>query len=462
MKNKKQNTDHLYRKILHKAEANPPANAWDKLEKDLNFAVKTRKIIYYRRFAAIAAVVLIFMTAGIIYLISENKTYKNEIAEQNIIEKPVLKKESQNNFTELKNEISEKEENLNVIAEDKQNSFEKESELFEETIKIIDAPKILAVIIDKKEEIQKPELQKILPLYVTELKIKLEFDLALMQKETKELKIDIIKPNDFNFSEELYADNFVPDKKSGKSKWTLGGDFSPSYISLSQNIRKDFTASNVAFLNSDLDTETPLIAYTGGLNVDYQISDKWSFQSGMYYLKQGQEIQDFVVLKNNYEGANNSSSNTSIGNITFQDQNQAFENETVINETDFGFDVVATQFDSYLIQNFEFLEIPFIIKYKLLDKKFGICVLGGFNTSFLIGNNVYLEGNNSPIGKTEDINTLIYKSIIGFVFEYPVSDKISINITPSYKYQLNSINKISFSNVRMQYFDFKTGISYRL
>ena len=165
MKNKEQNTDHLYRKILHKAEANPPANVWDKLEKDLNFAVKTRKIIYYRRFAAIAAVVLIFMTAVIIYLISENKTYKNEIAEQNIIEKPVLEKESKNNFTELKNEISEKEENLNVIAEDKQSSFEKESELFEETIKIIDHPKILAVVTDQEKKIIESKLQKITPIY---------------------------------------------------------------------------------------------------------------------------------------------------------------------------------------------------------------------------------------------------------------------------------------------------------
>ena len=182
----------------------------------------------------------------------------------------------------------------------------------------------------------------------------------------------------------------------------------------------------------------------------------------MYYLKQGQEIKDFVVLENNYEGANNSSSNTSIGNITFDNQNPAFENETIINEINYGFDVLATQFDSYLIQSLVFLEIPFVLKYQFLDKKLGMYLLGGFNTSFLIGNNVYLENDNSSIGKTEDVNTLIYKSIIGFVVEYPVSKKISINISPTYKYQLNSINKNMSNNIRMQYFDFKTGISYRL
>ena len=423
MKNKEQNTDHLYRDILQKAEANPPANVWDKLEKGLNFADKTRKIIYYRKIAAVAAFVLIVMTAGIIYLISENKTYKNEIAEQKIIEKQEINKESQKIRTEPKNEISEKEKNQNVIVEDKQKSSEKGYELIKETKIIIDPPKTLAVIIDKEKKIIESKLQKISPVYFTELNFRFEFDMALLQKNTnynQDTELNKSGQNILNYADELYADNFVSDKKSGKSKLTLGGDFSPSYISFSQNMRKDFSESNVAFLNCDSDSETPLIAYTGGLNVDYQISDKWSLQSGMYYLKQGQEIQDFVVLENNYEGTNNSSSNTSIGNITFDNQNPAFENETIINEINYGFDVLATQFDSFLIQSLEFLEIPFVLKYQFLDKKLGMYLLGGFNTSFLIGNNVYLENNNSPIGKTEDVITLSNKVILELVLNYLV------------------------------------------
>jgi len=61
MKNKDQNIDRLYRDILQNAEANQPVDAWSKLNKDLDFADKSRKIIYYRRFAAVAAIVLIFM-----------------------------------------------------------------------------------------------------------------------------------------------------------------------------------------------------------------------------------------------------------------------------------------------------------------------------------------------------------------------------------------------------------------
>ena len=290
-----------------------------------------------------------------------------------------------------------------------------------------------------------------------------EIEIALLQKDTTSYKeiIPLRKQDIITFEDELYADNFVSDKKAVKSKWTLGGDFSPSYVSVSKSLGEHYDANNVLFYNHDSNAETPMIAYTGGLNIDYCLSEKWSLQSGLYYLKQGQKIQDFVVLNNKFGGNNNSSSNTNMGNITFENQNTLFENEVVINEINYGFDVLATQFDSYLIQNFEFLEIPFVLKYKFITKKFGVYLLGGFNTSFLIGNNVYLENNNSPVGKTEDVNTLIYKSIIGFIIEYPVSKRISINVSPSYKYQLNSINKNMFSNVHLQYFDFKTGISYK-
>jgi len=458
MKNKKQNTDNLIRDILLKAEVDTPANIWGKLEKDLDFADKSRKIIYYRSLAAVAAVVLVCMTAGIIYLVSENRTYKNEIAEQKIIEKPEIKKEKQ------KNEIVKIEEKQNIALEEKQNIYVKETKLEEKKNKIISSQNAIAIVVEKKEERIKNYLHKISPIYSSKVKYRYEFEIALLPENTNFYKgiIPLNKQDIITFKDELYADNFVPNKKKGKNKWTIGGDFSPSYVSMNKNASKDYAVNNALFYNSDSDAETPMVAYTGGLNVDYRISEKWSLQLGMYYLKQGQEIQDFVVLDNNFAGANKSSSNTSIGNITFNNQNQVFENETVINETNYGFDVLATQFDSYLIQNLEFLEIPFVLKYQLLNKKLGMYLLSGFNASFLIGNNVYLESNSSPIGKTEDVNTLIYKGIIGFVIEYPISKKISINISPVYKYQLNSINKNIFYNAHLQYFDFKTGISYKL
>lgn len=457
MKEKEQNTDHIVRDILHNSEANPSADAWQKLHKDLDIANKNHKIFVYRRILAVAAVTLILLVVGIIYFLSGNKAYENEIAEKSLYRKETSGKIKNNNH-ETENNVREAKENQKLKR--KQTSSEKKNRLKKEKHLVFEPSKNITIANGKKEEKQELKLQKVSSRFI---KPEYQIDLKLtLLPNNQNRKPDINKTDILKYSDEWYADNSLPDENAKESKWAVGGNFSPILLNSSNNTRSDYAVSNAAFVNSRPDAETPAIAYSGGLDVNYSISEKWSLQSGVYYLKQGYEVEDFVVLKNSFENTNSSSSNTNIGNISFNNPDKLFDNEMVINETNYGFDVLAIQFDSYLLQSIEFLEIPFVLKYHLFDKKTRIYILGGFNAGFLIGNNVYLENNNSSIGKTDGINSLIYKSIIGFIVEYPLSKKISLSLSPTYKYQLNSINKNMFDGMHLQYFDFKTGINYKL
>ena len=103
-----------------------------------------------------------------------------------------------------------------------------------------------------------------------------------------------------------------------------------------------------------------------------------------------------------------------------------------------------------------------IFKYKLIDKKMDFQLLGGFSTNFLMGNKAFVWYDNEkiPIGKTADIYTLNFSSTIGFSFEYGLSNKLSLNLEPTFKYYLNSVNKRALLNTHPYSIGIFSGLSY--
>jgi len=103
-----------------------------------------------------------------------------------------------------------------------------------------------------------------------------------------------------------------------------------------------------------------------------------------------------------------------------------------------------------------------ILRYKLIDRKLGFNLLGGMSTNFLVGSNVYFQedGTKEKIGKTTDIKTVNYSSIIGFGVDYAISKRLNINFEPTFRYYLNSINISSSINSHPYSMGIFTGISY--
>ena len=122
----------------------------------------------------------------------------------------------------------------------------------------------------------------------------------------------------------------------------------------------------------------------------------------------------------------------------------------------------SEQINVNLIQNFNYLELPLIVKYKLIDKKVDVNVFSGLNANFLVGNSVYFEHQNERIdvGKTTETKKFNYSGIIGLGFEYEISSRIRLNLEPTLKYYLNSINISKPLDTHPYYFGFFTGISY--
>jgi len=97
-----------------------------------------------------------------------------------------------------------------------------------------------------------------------------------------------------------------------------------------------------------------------------------------------------------------------------------------------------------------------------VDRRVGLNLLGGLSTNFLIGSNVYFQenGKREYIGTTADLKTVNYSGVMGVGLQYSISRNFHINMEPTFRYYLNSINKTSGISSHPYSLGFFTGISY--
>lgn len=455
MNQPEKNIDHIYRQRLANAEVGPPPKAWDQIASSLDSQGKSRKLIYYRKLVSIAAAVIIMLSVGIGFLINENKQIPDHVTR-------LLADSARNQRDSSHTKIQlPQQENLAEQKPESNNAVEK---------KTPPKTKILYATQDESKIPTELSAEKIIlhPAQLIEIAhFILNFHLPpnLVHRD-HDTWIKYLKQQDFNdliLDQTLFADQQAKDIPV--NRWSVGGEFSPSANNLSGSGGDAalYGTSNdaIASLNHSQFAEENTNVYSGGLAVSYKLNDKWSLQSGLYYFKQGHEIQNFTVLSNQAAFNNTITSNSNSGVIEFTTPVVLTTNNAIARfELDANNQI--TQYNDQLRQQFEFIEIPFILKYKITNQKLGIYLLGGFDANILIRNNVYIgKSSKQSVGQTNNINSLIYKTALGFSIEYPISRNFYLNLSPVFKYQLTPISKEGAFNSTSNFIEYRTGISYR-
>ncbi len=111
--------------------------------------------------------------------------------------------------------------------------------------------------------------------------------------------------------------------------------------------------------------------------------------------------------------------------------------------------------DGTIAQSFGYLEVPLELDYALIDRRFGVNLVGGISSLFLIDNSVILNSGEltTEIGEARNLNDLNFSTNIGFGVNYKFTPKVQLNIEPVFKYQLNT-----FSNVSGDFRPFTIGV----
>ncbi|NOZ45365.1 MAG: PorT family protein [Chlorobi bacterium] len=446
------NIDKFFKDALYNYNVEPPQYIWEDIKGDILKSKQTKRRVYFSAVAASVAIIISFLSGyyftgtNTSKLISENTVSQivkpsNEIVSNSslintgIVENNSIKK------TVSKTPIIEKELKIekNNSNKENDNSFSKTNNIAQLSNKLID--KISAVITLKK---------------VLSIKKRNNLNTLAFQPITSEDKEKV----------KVY-EGFVEEKEI-KNTWALAGQFSPSYL-LGNKLNPKIDQSSMLLTQKDQashNNEKALLAYNSGMKVGYTVFNRLTIESGLYYSKLGQQIDNARIDVNElayYDGgelieANSYTTSSMVGEIRYNTQ---ASNSNDINVHPSAENTVKSVYvDSKLLQNFEYLEIPVMVKYKVIDRKVDMQLQCGLSPGFLITNKVYFEQNNAKqwIGYTEGMNSVNYRASLGIGIDYPLSKSLSINFEPTLRYSLNSISQ--FSEIKPYSVGIFTGISY--
>jgi hypothetical protein len=455
MNKKEANIDLLFRNGLKDYEVLPPQEVWD----DIYPAIKRKKrpLVFFR-IAAVAAVLFTISLLGY--------RWSREVAN---IPSPAITAFNVPVFSPLSSSSTTSEQYLPVKKYGRVNEY---SVALNETVKTGNVPDIIknASVSEETGTFYKAlAVSSDQVLYIPGAK-----NLTISNNEIAEKTVlTPLKTSQEPFKEIKYIDlqSFI-DKNNETAKtgnrWSIAAMASPTYFSR-------FNTGSDELSKELMSSEQPLISYSGGVGFSYKINKKFTIQSGLYYSSLGQKIdginsysgfQRYVITK----GGSNFEVLTTNGTI--------YTSNPDIFLASSGTDKVRTAYTSdvfdpekenlesvsnSLNQNFSYLELPVVLRYKIVDKTIGINLIGGLSYNFLVNNSVYtvVDGTRYEVGETKGLNSHALSSSLGMGMEYNLSGKLSLNLEPTFRYYLNPLNSTTGSYIHSYSFGIFSGVSYK-
>jgi hypothetical protein len=108
------------------------------------------------------------------------------------------------------------------------------------------------------------------------------------------------------------------------------------------------------------------------------------------------------------------------------------------------------------------MEIPLLLRYKLIDRNLGLHFVSGVSSYILINNKVTIKSpeQSDITGKTSNIKTSNISGSIGLGLNYTISKSLRFNMEPLFKIFLNSVNASNSMSVYPYTFGIYSGVYY--
>lgn len=222
-------------------------------------------------------------------------------------------------------------------------------------------------------------------------------------------------------------------------KWSAGPSVAPVYFNA---IGQGSSVHSIFVPNS----KSGNINMSYGLSVGYEISPKLTVRSGIHKVDYGYDTNDIA-----FSSSPIATTNGQIDNINYRatSKNLVVSSkpggsalaEAPSNSTDFS--AQNAERTGVMTQQMGYLEVPVELNYALIDRKFGLNVIGGVSSLFLVDNSVSLTSGDltTEMGDANNLNNLNFSANFGLGVNYKFSKNIRLNIEPVFKYQLNTFSQ---------------------
>ncbi|MBE9489752.1 MAG: outer membrane beta-barrel protein, partial [Bacteroidetes bacterium] len=225
------------------------------------------------------------------------------------------------------------------------------------------------------------------------------------------------------------------EKEEKVNRWQVYANIAPVYY----NTLGNGSHIHDQFVNNPKSGE---VNTSYGVNVGYAINNKLTIRTGINSLDLSYDT-DNVIL---YESVSNSPDTNPLRNITFA---PSAGNISVLSASNVGVQqidgIIGDNYNAAISQRISYYEVPLELQYRIVNKDFGVNIIGGFSTFFLDGNEVYSEFDDRKtyIGEANNITNVSFSTNIGLGLNYKFTEKLKFNLEPTFKYQLNAFKETS-------------------
>ena len=491
MKQKK-NIDSFFKERFNDFEQSPPPEVWETIKTQLQSKKEDRIIIpFWFKIGGVAALLALLFTLGNKRFFSphfspqvtqEETITPNDLDKNRIInstDETVTSEEIENTTTKtskdtqlvlennnsVNKEPKEKRRNVNanerngvpanntVVAVSQKNNKVLKNTLFNDK---------LALNENDNKRINKKEIAIVTPTKTDTDNTKFENKkddtkildndnlVTVSEKEEEDNKQSIFDA----IKEESLEEDEVLKKETREKSWQVTPNFAPVYYSSIAN------GSSIDPMFADNPQKSD-ITFSYGVQVSYAISEKLSIRSGVNTLDLSYSTGDLdvgagpvsVALKTiDYGGKQTVITVTDRGRLINPSPNDPLANVTP----------KSTTGNAELVQSINYFEVPLELQYKLLNKKIGINLIGGFSTLFLNTNEVYVRDGNyrEQLGEATNLANTSFTTNIGLGLNYHFSKKFLVAIEPMFKYQINAYSDSSVS-YKPYYLGVYTGLQFK-
>ena len=321
--------------------------------------------------------------------------------------------------------------NMPLVSKDKADLLSENKSLEE---RIITDSKETVVVENSNDDI---EVEKKLDYTIEKALVAVEnaqdsIDSPTKEKEKKSL-FDVIKEQ-----EELLVES-----KEDVDRWSVGPTVAPVYFDA-------FGEGSAISPSLAANSRSGDVNLSYGLAVGYKMGKKLQIRTGVNKVDYAYQTND--ILFRSTVGLNNA---TSFSNISFEPSAAGIVIESKVGpQESFSPTLQANDLtgknptrEGEIEQQMGYIEVPLELNYSLLDKRFGINVIGGFSSLFLVNNGVSIVSNGqfTDLGEANNLNSVNFSTNLGFGLNYKVTKKIKLNVEPVFKYQLNTFNNTAGS-----------------
>ncbi len=273
--------------------------------------------------------------------------------------------------------------------------------------------------------------------------------------------IDSTKKSIYDTIKEDEENIVVNDEKSTK-KWNVMPSVAPVfYNSLGKG-------SSIAAAYVD-NTKTAEANLSYGVQIAYEVTDRIHIRGGVHKLNLSYATQD-VGLSRSVAFNNTNSFSSELGDLALVDlsSDQIDAQSSPINAMPVDIlnnpEAINASLEGKARQRIGYIEVPVEMTYALINKRFGLHMIGGLSTLFLNENDNSLtfvsnDGTDTELGKVENLNTFSFSGNLGIGMDYKISQRFKLHVEPIFKYQINAYSNETDFNPYI--FGVYTGLSFK-